>query len=103
MPQLDGAPKHAEPVVKATFPGPASRLGSSLVQQETLLKELRKLSQERVDVAQVRLMRGLLALEAGKLAEAAQHFRGCLRILPAVANMPDEAIARRYVEILGGK
>jgi len=79
--------------------GPVVRRVTSVVQQEEVFKLLGHLTKERTDVFQVRLMRGLLALEVGDTAEAAKHFRGCLRTCPATWPHPDAAIARRYLEL----
>jgi tetratricopeptide (TPR) repeat protein len=85
--------------------GPPTRLTASLLQQEAVYKDLGELAQPRTRVADIRLVRGLLALEAGNRATALKHFQDSLRIGPVVlhALMPDRPIARRYVELLEGK
>jgi hypothetical protein len=83
--------------------GPISRLVTSVLQQGETFKDLGNLAQQRGQVADIRLVRGLLALETGDLAAAARHFQGSLRIGPIRAYLPDRPIAKRYVEILEGQ
>jgi hypothetical protein len=85
--------------------GFSARLGTSLLQQQDTLKELGNKLVQRSRVAELRLMRGLLAVEQGQLAKAYEHFEGCVRIVPVIAIFPDLAIAKRYLQILpvGGK
>jgi hypothetical protein len=83
--------------------GPLSRLTVGVLAQGETYKELSQLGTERVEVFQVRLLRGLLALESGDLEAAARHLHGALRVLPPVLDHPDRPIAVRYTELLEGK
>jgi hypothetical protein len=85
--------------------GPSARLLASVGQQRALFKDLANLAEPRARVADLRLVRGLLILEAGQCGLALKHFQDSLRIGPLVAQifLPDRAVARRYVESLQGK
>jgi tetratricopeptide (TPR) repeat protein len=85
--------------------GSSARLVVSVGQYGMLFKDLAHLAEPRARVADVRLVRGILALEAGQRGAALKHFQDSLRIGPVVVQMYllDRAVARRYVEILEGK
>jgi hypothetical protein len=68
--------------------------------QSVFLKELQQPAKAQMEVAELRLIRGLLALESGDTTAAAKHFQGCLAILPAYLNFPDRPLARRYLDLL---
>jgi tetratricopeptide (TPR) repeat protein len=78
------------------FPGMMVRVAAIDLQQRDLHQELR-------DVAEVRLMRGLLALETGDLKAAKNHLRACLLLAPPRYEFPDRAVALRYLELLAAK
>jgi hypothetical protein len=69
-----------------------------------ILAALTQSAKERRDVAELRLLRGLLALEIGDFSAAANHFRGSLTILPPILpitlDFPDRPIAQRYLRLL---
>jgi len=83
--------------------GPTARLTISELKRFDIAKELTHQAGERVHLFELRLMRGLLALEAGNTTEAATHLRASLRALPNVVPHPEQPIAKRYQEILEGK
>ena len=75
----------------------------SALKQTDVGKDLTHLAGERRQVFELRLMRGLLALEVGNTTEAAKHFRASLRALPVLVPHMDQPIAARYLELLEGK
>jgi len=85
------------------YAGALQRLAAVNVGQTEFLKELQQTAKAQIEVAELRLIRGLLALEAGDTIAAAKHFRGCLDILPPYLHFPDRPIAIRYLELLEAK
>jgi len=87
--------------------GLLSRLGVFHIRMPEMLGALMLAAKERRDVAELRLIRGSLALELGDTTAAAKHFRGSLAILPLVLpvalNLTDRPIAQRYLELLENK
>jgi hypothetical protein len=87
--------------------GPLARLGTFYLGMNGLLDPLTKMAKERRDVAELRLIRGTLALEAGDMAAAAKHFRASSAILPLILplalDFTDRPIAQRYLELLEAK
>jgi hypothetical protein len=61
-----------------------------LLQKDILYPQLR----ERIVL---RTTRGLILLETGDIAKAADHFRAALSWAPADADFPEEEMARRYL------
>jgi hypothetical protein len=62
--------------------------------------KLSKLAGVAIRVGEIRLLRGLLALEVGNTAAAAEHFRAVLAVVPGGLYFPDGVIAQRYLELL---
>jgi tetratricopeptide (TPR) repeat protein len=80
--------------------GAITRYGVSFCKQRDIIEPLYDLAKERRDASELRLIRGLLALEAGDTAAAAKYFQACLRIVPPAVDFPDRVLARRYLELL---
>ncbi len=81
------------------FIGSLSRLAAFQAQQQELFKDW----PQRREVGELRLARGLLAVESGDSKAAAEHFKGCLAILPAAVNFPDRPVAQRVSGIAPGE
>ena len=84
--------------------GPLARLGVFQQRRAEIVDTLMAGAKERRDVAELRLIRGSLALESGDTAAAAKHFRGSLDMLPLALplalDFPDRPIAQRCLELL---
>jgi hypothetical protein len=79
---------------------PAARLGASLQAQKTTGSQLVELGSPALYAAQLHLMRGLLALEAGDLESAGKHFEAVEKTAPRGLRFPDRAIALRCLELM---
>src|SRR5262249_6638458 len=88
-------------------PGLLTRLGLYSDGSRMLVQPMLFAAAERRDVAELRLLRGLLALEWGDTSAAIAHIRGSLGvlplILPAAWDYTDQPIAQRYLELLEGR
>jgi hypothetical protein len=83
--------------------GALARWGDGLIRWMDDTKELGLQGVERRYVADLRLIRGLMAVEIGDTKAAAKDFEGSLRIVPMIADFPDRFLARRYLELLEAK
>jgi hypothetical protein len=85
------------------FLGPLVRMAVLHAGQQETFAALTRLWKERREAAEIRLLRGLLALETGDNAAAVTHFSNTLEILPVTVHFPDRPIAQRYLELLQGR
>jgi hypothetical protein len=85
--------------------GPDSPLiGASLGMMSLLIRsaEVRKESVKR-GLAEFRTLRGIMMLEQGDTAKAAQFFRDALQTAGRNMHFPDRPIAERYLQLMGRK
>jgi hypothetical protein len=84
--------------------GILSPLGLFYLNLPERVETLMQSAKERRDVADLRLIRGALALESGDTKQAARHFRMSADIvpplLPIALAFTDRPIAQRYLELL---
>jgi hypothetical protein len=87
--------------------GLLTRLGLYSDGSMMLVQSMMLAAAERRDVAELRLLRGLLALERGDTSAAITHIRGSLGILPLILpaawDYADQPISQRYLELLEAK
>ena len=93
----------------AALPGPdgivgaVTRLASGLNMWGKISQEVTQHGPEKRYLADLRLLRGVLALEAGDTSAAATYFEGSLRIAGNLVDFPDRRIAERYLEQMRDK
>jgi hypothetical protein len=87
------------------IPGPDGPYGATVrtvATMHALLDDVKEPLQsvlQRRYVADLRVIRGLLALESTGIEAAARHFEGALQIAPPNHDFPDAPIARRYLDL----
>jgi tetratricopeptide (TPR) repeat protein len=91
------------PIGGSTVPLPPLRSALSSVIQDQKALQINPVASAVIRAAELRLMRGLLAMEVGDMPAATEHFRAMVAMVPANLGFAERMVAQRYLELLERK